>query len=316
MAGTLAPPRQASAATTSIQTLTPVDVSALRLPFGHNERALQQTISDYPGRSVWVPETLEYVVLTPWRNRREIASVDELASSRNTNELLQAALERCIESGDDLLVAIELESRLGFSRYERAGFQLLEEVITYETNVWQRAESAYRGLRLSPVRSGDARADVVLQIDQAAFPWLWRNSREELDAYLASPGTAVYLVEEEGEPVAYVGATPFSGWAHIDRIAVTPAKQRQGLGWKSLSLAIDDLRRKGARRIALSTQRTNLRSQRLYERFGFWRTPELDYLIFGAWCREDLGNRTSAAPDQDEIKLGSSTPRNLDSSGS
>lgn len=288
MASTLVSPRQSRTGNASVQTLTPEDVGLLRLPHARDEQALVQTLSDYPGRSVWNPATLEYVVLTPWRHRREIASVDEMVASRHSNALLQAAFERCVEQGDDLLLAIDLESRPGSSRYERAGFQLLEEVITYETNVWQRTETTFHGLRLSPVRPGDHRADVVLQIDQAAFPWLWRNSRTELDAYLATPGVAVYLVEADGEPVAYVGATPFSGWAHIDRIAVSPLLQGHGLGWKSLSLAVDDLRRKGARRVALSTQRTNLRSQRLYERFGFWRTPELDYLIYGAWCHEHL----------------------------
>lgn len=312
MASTLVPPRQTQTTNASIRTLSPGDVGSLRLPYARDARSLQQTLTDYPDRSVWVPETLEYVVLTPWRNRREIASVDEMTAGRHSSTLLQAAFERCVEQGDDLLLAIELESRLGSSRYERAGFQLLEEVITYEINVWQRAESTFRGLRLASVRQGDRRADVVLQIDQAAFPWLWRNSRAELDAYLATPGVAVYLVEADGQPVAYVGATPFSGWAHIDRIAVAPHLQGHGLGWKSLSLAVDDLRRRGARRVALSTQRTNLRSQRLYDRFGFWRTPELDYLIFGAWCHENLDTTSESNRNSDGTY--SSTPRLLASS--
>jgi len=312
MASTLVSPRQSQTTNASVQTLTPENVSALRLPYARDERLLEQKLADYPERSVWVPETLEYVVLTPWRNRREIASVDEMAASRHASALLQAAFERCVERGDDLLVAIELESRLGTSRYERAGFQLLEEVITYETNVWQRTETNYPDLRLVPVQPGDHRAGDVLRIDQAAFPWLWRNSRAELDAYIATTGVAVYLVEADGEPVAYVGATPFSGWAHIDRIAVSPHLQGRGLGWKSLSLAVDDLRRKGARRVALSTQRTNLRSQRLYERFGFWRTPELDYLIFGAWCHENLD--TQSHPSPNGVRTNLSSPRHLDSS--
>jgi ribosomal protein S18 acetylase RimI-like enzyme len=312
MTSTLAPPRQTRSTNAPVRTLSPQDVASLRLPYAREARALQQTLTDYPDRSVWVPETLEYVVLTPWRNRREIASVDEMTASRHTSALLQAAFERCVEQGDDLLLAIELESRLGHSRYERAGFHLLEEVITYETNVWQRVETTHRGLRLAPVRPGDHSTDVVLDIDQAAFPWLWRNSRAELDVYLATPGVAIYLIEADGQPVAYVGATPFSGWAHIDRIAVAPHLQGHGLGWKSLSLAVDDLRRKGARRIALSTQRTNLRSQRLYERFGFWRTPELDYFIFGAWCHENLD--ITSQPARNGADNDSSPPRLLASS--
>jgi ribosomal protein S18 acetylase RimI-like enzyme len=52
-----------------------------------------------------------------------------------------------------------------------------------------------------------------------------------------------------------------------------------------LTFAIESLRRQGARRIGLSTQGTNRRSQRLYQRFGFIRTPDLDYQLFGHWHR-------------------------------
>jgi ribosomal protein S18 acetylase RimI-like enzyme len=48
---------------------------------------------------------------------------------------------------------------------------------------------------------------------------------------------------------------------------------------------VDAIRHRGVRRVGLSTQRTNFRSQRLYERFGFHRTSEHDYRLFGAWCQ-------------------------------
>jgi ribosomal protein S18 acetylase RimI-like enzyme len=77
----------------------------------------------------------------------------------------------------------------------------------------------------------------------------------------------------------------FAGWGHLDRIAVAPRQQGEGRGRDALALAIAAMRHQGAARIALSTQLTNLRSQRLYERCGFRRTPELDYRLFGAWCQ-------------------------------
>jgi ribosomal protein S18 acetylase RimI-like enzyme len=139
-----------------------------------------------------------------------------------------------------------------------------------------------------PVTPGNQRAiDQLVAIDEAAFPWLWRNSRTEFKAYIPAPGVEVSLIVSADGPVAYLGVTHFPGWSHLDRMAVAPHAQGRGMGRAALDLAVDSMRHRGARRAALSTQRTNLRSQRLYERFGFRRTPELDYKLFGIWRRPD-----------------------------
>ena len=282
-----------------VRPLEPGDVAALRLPTPRGATSLRQALEQYPGRSVWAPASLEYALLSPWRHRTEIACVEELDAVRHLEPLLRAAFERCVASGDDLMLAIELESYRPVSRYERAGMELLEEVITYELDRHPQISRSSSPLRRRPVTPFDGSAiEHLLAIDQAAFPWLWRNNRREFDVYLRTPGVAVTLLEAEGAPVAYVGSTLFSGWGHLDRIAVLPEYQGHGFGQHALAIAIDALRRQGARRVALSTQRTNWRSQRLYERFGFERTPELDYRLFGCWCRPGVpgGNDAVAQP--------------------
>ena len=177
--------------------------------------------SVHPGRSVWVPATLEYALIGPWRNRPEIASIEELVAVRHLEELLRAAVERCAEQGDELVLAVELDSRRSPARYERAGLEMLEEVITYELGIAREPWSGSGHIR--PVRvdaSDEAAIDLVTDIDQASFPWLWRNSRAEFDVYLQTPGVEVWLVEADGEPVAYFGVTLFPDWGHLDRIAV------------------------------------------------------------------------------------------------
>jgi ribosomal protein S18 acetylase RimI-like enzyme len=235
-------------------------------------------------------------LLAPWRHRPEITYVEELDAGRSCEVLLRAAFERCVLHGDALMLAIELELSRRRSRFERAGLELLEEVITYEIDAWRAPNLARGELAATPVTAGDERAIAhLLRIDEAAFPWLWRNNRTEFDIYLRTSGVAVSLLYRGESPVAYVGATMFAGWGHLDRIAVLPGAQGRGYGRQALTLAIDGLRRRGAQRIALSTQETNRRSQRLYERFGFARTPELDYRLFGAWCRgEAEGGRREA----------------------
>jgi ribosomal protein S18 acetylase RimI-like enzyme len=288
MAGTLAPPRGKCVSTPVVRTLAPEDVDALRLPGKIGAQSARKLVARNPGRSVWVPATLEYALIGSWRNRPEIASVEDLVAVRHLEPLLYAAVERCAAQGNDLMLAIELDSPHSPSRFERAGLEMLEEVITYEADIGREPWTASSNLRPVRVNANDARrVDLVTEMDQAAFPWLWRNNRAEFDVYLRTPGVDVFLIEVKGEPVAYFGVTLFSGWGHLDRIAVVPDQQGRGYGLEALGLAVEAMRQRGARRAGLSTQRTNLRSQRLYERFGFHRTSEHDYRLFGAWCQPE-----------------------------
>src|SRR5687768_1555314 len=288
MAGVLAPPRGARVSTSVVHTLGPGDIAALRLPGRHGAESVRRLLDRYPGRSVWVPSTLEYALISPWRNRPEIAHVENLVAVRHLEELLRAAVERCADQGDELMLTVELDSQRSPARYERAGLEMLEEVITYEIGIGREPWSSSDYLRLVRFDADDEAAiDLVTSIDQASFPWLWRNNRAEFDVYLQTPGVEVWLVEADGEPVGYFGVTLFPDWGHLDRVAVIPERQGRGLGLEALGLAVDAMRKQGARRVGLSTQRTNRRSQRLYERFGFQRTPEHDYRLFGAWCRPE-----------------------------
>jgi len=288
MAGVLAPPRGSRTTTSEVRPLELEDIAALRLPGRRGAESVRTLLESHPGRSVWVPSTLEYALIGPWRNRREIASIEDLVAVRHMEELIGAAIERCAEHGDDLVLTVELDSRRSPARYERAGLEMLEEVITYEMGIGPESWSGSDRIRLVRVDANDEPAvKQVTEIDEASFPWLWRNNRAEFDVYLHTPGVEVWLIEADGEPVAYFGLTIFPGWGHLDRVAVVPEQQGQGFGLESLGLAVETMRRRGARRAGLSTQRTNRRSQRLYERFGFQRSPDHDYRLFGAWCRPE-----------------------------
>jgi ribosomal protein S18 acetylase RimI-like enzyme len=285
MAGLLSPPRGSPASSSIVRTLAPEDVPALRLPGRRGAESVRRLLDRYPGRSVWVPATLEYALIGPWRNRPEIASIEDLVAVRHLEELLRAAVERCADHSDELILTVELDSRRSPARYERARLEMLEEVITYELGSVREPWSGSDHIRLVRVQANDEAAiDLVTRIDQASFPWLWRNNRAEFDVYLHTPGVEVWLVEAGKKPVAYFGVTLFPDWGHLDRIAVVPEQQGRGFGLETLGLAVATMRKRGARRVGLSTQRSNRRSQRLYERFGFQRTPTYDYRLFGAWC--------------------------------
>jgi ribosomal protein S18 acetylase RimI-like enzyme len=288
MGGVLAPSRGPRITAPVVRPLRSEDIPALRLPGRRGAESVRQLLDVHPGRSVWVPSTLEYALIGPWRNRPEIASIEDLVAVRHMEELLRGAVERCAVHGDDLVLTVELDSRRSPARYERAGLEMLEEVITYEMGIVREPWSGSGRIRLVRVNPADEAAiERITDIDQSSFPWLWRNNRAEFDVYLQTPGVEVWLVEADVEPVAYFGITLFPDWGHLDRVAVLPEQQGRGFGLETLGLAVDTMRRRGARRVGLSTQGTNWRSQRLYERFGFRRTPAHDYRLFGAWCRPE-----------------------------
>jgi ribosomal protein S18 acetylase RimI-like enzyme len=91
----------------------------------------------------------------------------------------------------------------------------------------------------------------------------------------------IYLGLIDGIPVSYVGITTFPSWGHLDRIAVDPDLQGKGYGRFALAFAVETLLARGARKVGLSTQSTNERSQRLYLKYGFRRTNDHDYDLWG-----------------------------------
>src|SRR5919112_4790085 len=106
MAGALAPSRGSRITAPVVRPLEREDIPALRLPGRRGTESVRKLLELHPGRSVWVPSTLEYAVIGPWRNRPEIASVEDLVAVRHMEELLRAAVERCAEHGDDLMLTV------------------------------------------------------------------------------------------------------------------------------------------------------------------------------------------------------------------
>src|SRR5919112_3113546 len=106
MAGVLARSRDSTITAPAVRPLEVEDIPALRLPGRRGAESIRQLLDVHPGRSVWVPSTLEYALIGPWRNRQEIASIDDLVAVRHVEELLRAAVERCAEHGDDLMLTV------------------------------------------------------------------------------------------------------------------------------------------------------------------------------------------------------------------
>ena len=267
-----------------VETLDATAVARVRLSSWSRYEAatLAAAITTYPNRSVWMPETSEYAVLRPWRHRDEIADLAELSANRHPEALVDAATERATKYGAYLLLMVEVEESRRPSFYARIGMELLEEVVTYELRALPPAAEV-------PARLEFARADVseprelaeLLAIDGASFPWVWQNSSFEFREYGDAPGVEIFIGRLAGRAVAYIGLTAYLGFGHIDRVAVIPDFQGQGFGTEAVRFGIERLASAGAKKIGLSTQRVNLRSQHVYERLGFRRAITNDYRLYG-----------------------------------
>src|SRR5262245_58215094 len=109
-------------------------------------------------------------------------------------------------------------------------------------------------------------------------------------ARVGDPTTSC-IVELDGEPIGYLQFYRWLGWPEeaealevdadedtfgIDLFIGDPDKISRGVGTRVVDLICDHLERdRGARSVALTTETTNLRAQRAYEKAGFRKVREV-----------------------------------------
>jgi ribosomal protein S18 acetylase RimI-like enzyme len=277
----------------TIKVLRPESVDQLRLGWWSrtDPASFARALARAPDMSVWVPETHEYALVAPWRHRSEVVHVIDLVAVRNPVELLRAAIERARAAGARLLLWIEMSERRSPAFYARAGLQLLETVISYEIAIGGSISAVRLSGQIKRVDTlGGGNLDDLIAVDWSAFPFLWRNSREEFQDYVSQPGVEAYLFRDEGAAVGYLGISTFPGWGHIDRLAIASGAQGRGRGRELTLFALERLASLGATRVGLSTQHRNRRSQNLYSKLGFHRQLGGDYRIYGCplWQNDSI----------------------------
>jgi ribosomal protein S18 acetylase RimI-like enzyme len=263
------------------------DIRKLQLGWSsrYDKYELEQILRYGSGLALWSPDTREYVVGGPWRHRGEILSVLDVVARARAARLLEELASIAAEHGARLVIMSEHQEARSQGFYASAGYELIEEILIYQLPRVRSEEPRFTGLHFERVSvDDDATLDELLALDREAFPWLWWNSAEEFRSYDRSPGVEIHLGRDDaGEPVSYIGVTGFRSWGHLDRIAVAPERQGHGFGLETLDWAVYVMGRRGARRLALSTQARNQRSRRLYERYGFQRSSSQDYKLYGRW---------------------------------
>ena len=133
--------------------------------------------------------------------------------------------------------------------------------------------------------AGEATAAAYREFYRDSSDWQWYL--EQIRDLRGRAGrTAVLVVVVDGEvagsatleldaAVEAEGTPPAPDEAHLRMLGIDPRLRRRGAGEALLRACIDLARQRGRRRMTLHTTPLMRDAQRLYERFGFTRRPEM-----------------------------------------
>ena len=245
----------------------------------YTNRMLRQHLETFPYLGWMVQENGDYIVGSYWKDRPAIGLIMESSPSTQRANLATRLLDSYAGTGSELVVLSEREVTHSLRLYVDMGFISIQEVVCYEKPDIL-VPPVERRLVVRKLEDSDLAA--LVELEEAAFPWLWWETPVTFRQIGQKSDTRVLLAYLDGDLIGYLVLAVRATWGHINRIGVHPARQGQGFGRELMAVAITDMARLGARTVGLNTQSDNLRSQRLYESFGFERTGE-SFRIYGKW---------------------------------
>jgi len=133
-----------------------------------------------------------------------------------------------------------------------------------------------RGINLRQMSNQDLVS--VLKIDHQAFKPIWQISWEALSTAFRQSAYAT-VVEKDEQIIGYQISTTTHNATCLERLAVSPEQQGQGIGAQLVYDLIDDFQLSSAMHLTVNTQQDNLASQTLYKKMGFKMAGE-SYPVF------------------------------------
>lgn len=112
----------------------------------------------------------------------------------------------------------------------------------------------------------DAEAIYAIETDSFSTPWSLESVIRELEE---QKERIYFLVEEDGQAVAYAGAWMVYDEGQITNIAVRPDNRREGYGAIVTRKLIKELFNRGMTEIFLEVRISNIAALALYRRLGF-----------------------------------------------
>jgi ribosomal protein S18 acetylase RimI-like enzyme len=185
--------------------------------------------------------------------------------------LWDAARGQLAETGG-ALVAVIATQRWFDSILIESGFDLNGHITLLEWNYQSvKHTSLPSDINLRAMTSDDLPR--VVEVDNAAFEPLWRNSLPALSKALSQASHA-FVAEDASGMLGYELSTGAPLGAHLARLAVRPEVQGRGIGAALVFDLIERILDDGGSRLTVNTQANNAASLALYHKFGFHRTGE------------------------------------------
>ncbi len=256
---------------------------------------LQDYVENHPN-SVFVNEAMDYVIISNWKARSEIAEIIEVGSSltfppysrfhydgpswaQRRIQLLKNIQTVLQTQGRDLVIASDQEARDHLLAYRDAGFHELDHIFVYRRSHLHMPLPSYDN-RLEIRALTSTTISDLLQIEHESFPWLWWFAEEEWEFIQLLADVETFLAYVDSNLIGYESHTIHSQHGHLDRLAIRPQFQNQGWGRQLLRFALYRMHQLGVTTIGLSTQADNIRAQHLYEQHQFVR-QNIDARIYG-----------------------------------
>ncbi len=126
------------------------------------------------------------------------------------------------------------------------------------------------------IEADDVDLDELLRIDAAAFDSFWRFDIHGLSEAIEATGRSRILIirDGDGRPAAFAVVGAGNAISYLQRVAVDPTWQGQGMGRSLVRVAARKARGAGAQVMLLNTQFDNRGAIALYESEGFVLLPE------------------------------------------
>jgi ribosomal protein S18 acetylase RimI-like enzyme len=211
--------------------------------------------------------------VVPWRGEHNAVQIGPAPGGPVPTEAgVRDCLRRLVELGYDDAVTPALH-RTERGAFEACQFSVRAELVLLARSLTQVPSATDHRLR-RPHRSD---WDRLVAIDHAAFPPFWRFDRAGVDDALHATPTSrvrVALAGDGDEPVGYAIAGRAGRRGYLQRLAVMPHGQGQGLGRALVVDALTWMAARGADDAMVNTQTDNERALDLYVRLGFERQPD------------------------------------------
>ena len=251
----------------------PIFVVSLCRPRLQDVMALPETPLRVSERGTW-PGLISFrrgwaiASARPWNDIETDAS---LRLVRGGKSFLTACSQRIIDRGATSVLSPPLPVT-SIRTWQTAGYDEFLQLALMRLSLEEQPRSPDHLV----VETDSGHLDDLLAIDAAAFSSFWRFDMLGLKEALEATGRSSVLIirDSSGKPTGFAIVGFGTAISYLQRVAVHPDWQREGMGRSLVRVAARKARDAGGRVMLLNTQIDNEPAMRLYESEGYVRLPE------------------------------------------